>query len=233
MKVFLRVQRKLQTGYNSFEIDLIPLTFCPDSLFTRLNGWSSSFTAFHISDSLIWAFIWLTDIMLNLFSREAEAVLILSLILELLRKWSILFRDSCKSFITLGVGSVSFHLIRPHICNPYLIFELNRLSATYLRPWGSKWFFILRRMNNLWFNAENTPSLVPNSWLPKQLIKIKITCLCNDSLIKAFLTRVEQEQHDRKAIWQPPPPPRGFCKCWVWGAYESFHDMVTCKGRRY
>ena len=38
MKVFLRVQRKLQTGYNSFEIDLIPLTFCPDSLFTRLNG---------------------------------------------------------------------------------------------------------------------------------------------------------------------------------------------------
>ena len=130
IKVFLESSEKLCVGRTSLVIDLIDLTLGPDSFFTRLNGWSPSFTAFHISDSLIWAFIWLTDNMLNLSS--SEAVLILLLILELFSRRSILFWDICRSFISLVEVSVSFHLICPHICKPYLILELNRLSATFL-----------------------------------------------------------------------------------------------------
>ena len=97
MKVFFESSEKLWTGSISFDIDLIDLTFGPISLLTRLKGWSSSFTAFHISDSFIWALIWLTDNILNFAS--IDAVLILSLILVPFRRRSILFWCNWRSFM--------------------------------------------------------------------------------------------------------------------------------------
>ena len=70
MNVFLDNSEKLITVRTSFEIDLMALTSGPESFFVMLNGWSSSFTAFHISDNLICALIWFTDSILNLVRRE-------------------------------------------------------------------------------------------------------------------------------------------------------------------
>ena len=145
INVCLDSSEKLRTVKTSFEIDLIALESGPDSRLEMLNGWSSSLTAFHISDNLICAFIWFTDIMLNLVRREA--VLTQSLILDPFNNLNILFWDSCRSFSSLGVESESSHVIFTHSWSPYRIFELNKLSAIFLRPVGRRWFFMFTHMH--------------------------------------------------------------------------------------
>ena len=113
---FLEISEKLCIVRTSFVIDLMALTSLPESLLVMWNEWSSSFTAFHISDNLIRVFIWFTDNMLNLVRRDE--VLILSLILDPFNSLSILFWDNWRSFRSLGVGSDSIHLILTHSCNP-------------------------------------------------------------------------------------------------------------------
>ena len=103
MNVFFDNSEKLFVGSISFVIDLIALISGPDDSFSRLNGWSSLLTAFHISDSFIWAFIWFTDNILNLVRRVA--VLILSLILELFSSLNILFWDKSNKVSTRVYGS--------------------------------------------------------------------------------------------------------------------------------
>ena len=158
INVCFESSEKLRTERTSFVIDLIDLRSEPDSLLEMLNGWSLSFTAFHISDNLIWAFIWFTDNMLN-FVRML-AVLIRSLILDPFSSLNILFCESWRSFSSLGVESESSQRIFTHNWRPYRIFELNRLSAIFLRPVGSKKFFIRLSTNSLWFREEKTPPYI-------------------------------------------------------------------------
>ena len=72
---------KLFTGNISFVMDLIDLTLGPKSFLSRSKEWSTSLTAFHISDNFIWAFIWFTNNILNLASREKMLILLLILVL--------------------------------------------------------------------------------------------------------------------------------------------------------
>ena len=134
--------------------------------------------AFHISVSLIWALIWLTESMLCLSS--IDLMLILSLIFEEFSNLSSLFWLFCNCSIPLVCTSSSFHLIWLISCRPYQILEVNRPSLIFLRPSLFREFFTLLIRNILCLNEDIIPPFPviweTHFWLSSKVMPSSFAC---------------------------------------------------------
>ena len=91
--------------------------------------WLGKFTDFHISVSFVFAFNWLTEHIFSYF--RMLSVETLSEIFDLFRNHNSLFWVFWSSLNWLVCGSEAAHLIFPSSCSPYMIFDMNMLSATF------------------------------------------------------------------------------------------------------
>ena len=129
----------LQSWSFPFGVDLEPLwlvSFFGTQMFSGELCW---FIAFHTSVSFIWAFILLTDSMFRLVINVS--VFILSLIL-------FEFKNLIILFWTIWIARRSWFWVSafdiftfPRSWSPYLILELKRLSATFVRDFLFKLLF--------------------------------------------------------------------------------------------
>ena len=119
------------SGTISAAVVLVSLSSSCVDFIPHFIGYSGSWLIFHASVNFIWAFIWLTDSIFSLV--RIDLVLILSLICVPFRNLVSLFCISWVFFSQDWVSSESVSLTLPSSCNPYLIFELKRLSAIFLR----------------------------------------------------------------------------------------------------
>ena len=140
-----------------FVVDLKPLAFGSILGTLIFKGVPVRFNAFHISVSLIWAFILFTK---SMFTFEIRvSVLILSLILFEFGNLIILFWTNWIAWRSWFWVSEFDIWTFPSSWSPYLIFELNRLTATFVRDFLFRLLFSLIIVNSLWLREEITPPL--------------------------------------------------------------------------
>ena len=139
---------------------------------------------FHISFSLTWAFIWLTESILNLTS--IDLLLIWSLILDPFKALRSLFWHFCKASKSLFVGSESVYLTQPRSWRPYLSLERKRPWLILRMAASPIEFFSLQMKKSLWFRLDKRP---PVPWFTIKIVHKKLIPIkCNIIIcVKRFI----------------------------------------------